>query len=110
MSNSEILFQQWKLAAEKSTKSVSKLRQVIRSHVSGTGLPMLTVIQNMLFGDKPKEDVTLKPPDEYFMALLAMPNVVSSIWLIRDHGDELGAREIVSITILKAKTLKINFE
>lgn len=109
MSNSEILFQQWRLAAKESTKEVSKLRRVTRSHVSGTGLPMLTVIQNLLFGEGPKVDITLRPLDKYFLALLAIPNVVSSIWLLRDHGAELGIHTIASITIRKNKTLEINF-
>ncbi|MGY4829199.1 hypothetical protein ACVNIS_11520 [Sphaerotilaceae bacterium SBD11-9] len=108
-SNSEVLFQQWKLA-QRGVDKPSTLRTVERRHVSGTGLPMVTVIQNWMHGEaRKKEDLQFQQGTAGFFAMLAVPNVVSSIWLVRDHGRELGVSTIARIDLLKNKSIDIHF-
>lgn len=111
ISNSEILYQQWRHAAKLRKREKQPLKTLKRSHISGEeGLPMAKALAMAVFGeDFVPEDTTFTPGDEAFYALLALPNVVSALWLVADHGRELGIRNIESITLLKKFSALITF-
>lgn len=107
MSGSEILFQQWREAS--GGEQSAPLRTLIRSHVAGNGLMMLKAI---LFGtDKSQKDEPVYTyGDPGFFALLVVPNVTSAIYLVKDHGEELGISGIEAIKVLGNLSLQIYFK
>jgi hypothetical protein len=112
-SNSEILYQQWRHAAKLYGKEKTPpLKTLKRAHISGEeGLPMAKALAMAVYGeDFVAENRAFTPGDEAFYALLALPNVVSALWLISDHGRELGISGIESITLMKGFSALITFE
>lgn len=101
MPPSEVLFQQWRGAA--GGQRAPRLR-VKEESVAGDGWKMLKVIRQGL-----KEDLVLKPGDDRFLAMLAVPNVTAAIFLIRDHGIELGISTIAQIVVQKNSHILIYF-
>jgi len=113
-SNSEVLFQQWLRASGGEDVKPAPLKTLKRQHVAGPGLPMLAVIQYMQFEFEKKEplrkqDMEYAAGTDFFHAMLAVPNVVAAIWLLRDHGKALQIKAIQSITLTANKSIIVNY-
>lgn len=120
-SNSEVLYQQWKKAKSSLPKSgegaelaEAKLSTLRRAHVAGDGIPVVEAVHAWLLRrdskyNKNKHDVTLTPADDAFYALLASANCQAAIFLIRDHGDDLGIRDIREIRLMGGSSIEIDF-
>ncbi len=114
MPTSEILFQQWKMAA--AGKRTPRLN-VKEETVAGDGIPMINSIRASLDekGIIPKTDKTdiefipMGGLIGYFYALLAVPNVTASLYLISDHGYELGINTINMIKLSHRKHITVYF-
>jgi hypothetical protein len=113
MSNSEILYQQWKVAksqAEEKTGEkveVAPIRVLRRAHVAGeVGRKLTMAIRKKLNHTR---DATFTPKDEEFYMLLGAPNAIAAIWLVCDHGQEMGIQGIGSITLKSGNSIEINF-
>jgi hypothetical protein len=101
MSNSEIICQQYKRLGVEA----EPIQSLIRSRVSGPGLPILKMVRDTLG----KREVVLLPDDRGFHALLTTPNCTAALWLIADHGKELGLQSIESIAITGNASLVVKF-
>jgi hypothetical protein len=107
MSASEILFQQWRMAAKVQGKKQPLLKKKEET-VAGDALLMVKLIRATL--EVPRtDDVTFSPGDDGFFAMLATPNVTAAIFLIRDHGVELGIKTITSIVVKKNIHIEVHF-
>jgi hypothetical protein len=112
ISNSEIIFQQWRSSAEHfGSRGLPPMKFLQRCSVSGSGLAPLKAILDAnevtdeMLGEGLKFDNGSKP----FVELLAVPNITAAIWLVLDHGDELGIRGIQSLTVDSGKNVTIEF-
>jgi hypothetical protein len=106
MPASEVLFQQWRKVAREQQRAIPRLR-VKEESVAGDGWKMVREIRkanNVL-----NKDATFEPGDQGFFAMLAVPNVTAAIFLIRDHGQELGIRTITKIDVQKTGHIRIYF-
>jgi hypothetical protein len=112
MSNSEILYQQWKIAKKRVETEEGRsipvpLRVLRRAHVAGPeGRKVTTAIREKI---KDTGDVTFTSKDKEFYLLLGAPNCIAAIWLICDHGEEMGIQGIASITLKKGNSIEVNF-
>lgn len=107
MPPSEILFQQWRLLAQAQAVQEPKLKHKEET-VAGDGVSMLWEIRKHNQVDRGK-DVEFLPGSEGFLAMLAVPNVTAAIYLIQDHGKELGIDTITKIFVGKAGHIAIYF-
>ncbi|MBX7224309.1 MAG: DUF4157 domain-containing protein, partial [Blastocatellia bacterium] len=107
MPGSEILYQQWRKAAHEQGQGQPQLRMKEET-VAGDGLPMLKAIRTGL-EIPPRTDAMFEPGSPGFLAMLAVPNVTAAIFLIRDHGKELGINTITQIDLLKNSHIRIHF-
>lgn len=106
INNSEVVYQQWKASGAEAP-----LRQLVRYQVSGSGRATLVQIRTLLkerLGIKSNK-VEVANGNPGFYAFFAVDNCKSALWLIADHGVELGIKDIASIKI-DGLTLTINFE
>jgi hypothetical protein len=101
MSNSEIIYQQFK----KLGVDAEPIGSLLRSRVSGDGLPILHAVRKRL-GVKA---VVLRPGDPGFHTLLTTPNCTAALWLVADHGIELGLLGIDSISITDNASIEVTF-
>jgi len=112
-SNSEVLYQQWKLAKKLIPDALPRLNMLRRAHISGDGIPIVKAVKVWLF----KNDRNFISTKDYvcakghpcFFALLAAPNCTAAIYLIADHGTEMGIRDITSIVLKAGESIEINF-
>lgn len=112
-SNSEILYQQWKIAQsqveERSGEKayVAPIRMLRRAHVAGPeGRKLTTAIREKIGHNN---DVTFTPEHKEFYMLLGAPNCIAAIWLVSDHGQEMGIQGIGSITLKRGNSIEVNF-
>lgn len=113
-SNSEILFQQYKQIQQKvQSKSLvsgkARMKYLKRSRISGDGNAQAKMILQETGMVKESEPV-YNAGTPGFYALLAIPNVTAAVWLVVDHGAELGLKGIKSIQILKNLSALIEFD
>jgi hypothetical protein len=107
MPPSEIYYQQWKLVAAQQNQHNPVLK-VKRESVAGDALPMLRTIRTG--AEVPRgQDATFLPGSRGFLAMLAIPNVTASVFLIKDHGRELGVSTITKIVLTRSSHLEVHF-
>jgi hypothetical protein len=106
MPASEVLFQQWRQAATDQRMATQRLR-VKEESVAGEGWKMLREIRVGI--NSVGRDAVLEPGDPGFLAMLAVPNVTAALYLIRDHGTELGITTITRIDLQKNSHIRIYF-
>ncbi|WP_294940826.1 DUF4157 domain-containing protein [Tardiphaga sp.] len=110
ISNSEVLFQQMqRVKKESGIKGSVPITLLSRKHIAGKARAALAKICKVLGVENTEQAEFLNGTDGFF-ALLSLANAKSAMWLVADHGDELGIRDIRSITILAGRSLQINFE
>jgi hypothetical protein len=110
-SNSEILFQQWRLAKQNAYpgEQLPDLQTLRRAHVAGTeGKKAIQAIRAENGLTDRHERTFRKGSDNYF-ALLGLPNSIAALWLILDHGDEMNIHDIPSITLKSGNSIELNF-
>jgi len=120
-SNSEVFYQQWKKAKESLPESGegaeqanAKLGMLRRAHVSGDGIPVVKAVKAWHLNRRPtynenRDDIVLTDADEGFYALLAAANCQAAIFLIVDHGKDLGIKGIKVIRLMKGESIEIDF-
>ncbi len=96
VNNSEILWQQYKLAAKQKYQTDNEVKQAMKSI---TRIKRETVINDetketvyMAYPDGEDWDTTKKewqPGQEEFFAILGTPNAKSSVFFLKDHMDEI---------------------
>ncbi len=97
MSNSDVLFHQYRLAKSMMKASKKKpLKHVIRNNVAEkTTRPIMEYIKNT----EEKQSVTCLEGTNHFLAILGTPNGSGVLWMVKDHGTELGVEGILKIVI-----------
>ncbi len=113
--NSEVFYQQWKEAQKVIKGEVSKDLNILRrAHVSGDGIPVVKAVKAWLFQNIPEysenKDIMFTKKDKCFFALLAAANCAAAIFLIADHGREMGIAGIATITLCAGESIEIVFE
>jgi hypothetical protein len=106
MPPSEILFQQWRMAAKKQGQERPKLK-VKEETVAGDAWKMIKEIRRA--AETGPGDVTFTQEQDAFYAMLAIPNVTACIYLIQDHGRELEIRTITKIVVRKNSHIEVHF-
>jgi hypothetical protein len=108
LSNSELLFQQYQ-----SKQKDVPLQTLTRSHVaSGTGASVLQYIEHHEFQKEPITNKLIGVNSDYCQALLGTQNGSAALWLIIDHGIELGIKGIEGVTIkdLRERVFEFKFK
>jgi hypothetical protein len=112
--NSEVLYQQWKIAKKEIPKALSQLKVLRRAHIAGDGIPVVKAVKTWLYlKDKnfiETQDYECRNGDTCFFALLAAANCSAAIYLIADHGKEMGIHDITSIILKAGESIEINFD
>ena len=116
MPTSEILFQQWQMAAGGKGKGMPRLA-VKEETVAGDGVPMINAIRTKLdttnrIKKTDQRDIDFLPSgplEDCFYAMLAVPNVTASLYLISDHGKDLQISTITMIRVSYRKHITVYF-
>jgi hypothetical protein len=97
MANSAVLFNQYQLAKSMMKPGKrKKLQTVVRNNVAEvTTRPVMEHIK----AKAKNEHVACAPGSAEFHALLGTPNGSGVLWMVKDHGKDLGADGIGSIDI-----------
>jgi hypothetical protein len=111
--NSEVIYQQWKIAKKEIPKALSQLNVLRRAHIAGDAIPVVKSVKTWLYkNDKnfiSTKDYECRNGHPCFFALLAAANCSAAIYLIADHGREIGIRDITSIILKAGESIEINF-
>ena len=112
--NSELLFQQWRQAKRIMGPSAkAKLEVLRRAHVAGDGIPVVKAVRTWLEHQEreydARTDFTFPKGHPCFFALLAAANCAAAIFLIADHGIEMGITEIAKIVLKAGNSIEIVF-
>jgi len=120
LNNSEILWDQYKLAAQEHYKHDSdkddKVKQALKNISSMVRKTVINETTNavmyMSYSDSQnwkRENLTLTPGDEEFKALLGTPNCKSAAFMLKDHVDEL-EKTLDTIQVVKGHSIDIKFK
>lgn len=109
ISNSEVLYQQWKIARTTFEHPLPNLHVLRRAHIAGPDGRATVKSVREHYRMKASDKRVFHRGEEGFFALLAAPNSIAALWLILDHGDEMNIHDIGSITLLGGNSIEINF-
>lgn len=112
--NSEIIYQQWIRAKELGHLPAEEpFRYLRRSRISGlVGERRFKEIKDAYADANPganMEGVVFKPANQWFNALLTLPNTKSAIFLLQDHGKDLGITGISEIVVEPGGKILVRF-
>jgi hypothetical protein len=111
--NSEVIYQQWKQAKKLIPEARERLQVLRRAHVSGDGIPVVKAVKVWLQKNDPEfssdKNYVFGQGHPCFYALLAAANCAAAIYLIADHGTELGIHGISTLILEAGESIEIKF-
>lgn len=118
---SEVLYQQWRTVGEGAKPAASgaaspdqeaTLKLFSSAHVAGTGIPVVKAVKAWALkeGRDMRKTLELTPRDAGFFALLAAANSQAGVFLILDHGKDLGIDDIAELHLTPGESISVVFE
>jgi hypothetical protein len=99
---------------EGSQLADSKLVTLRRAHIAGDAIEVVKNVKEWLTKKgnnyNPTKDITFDSTHPVFYALLAAANCQAAIFLIIDHGDDLGIKNIKEINLMAGESIEIKFQ